>query len=170
MRQKDFFLRAAVVAALAVTALAQDQPPPQGDENDPPSRAARLSFIQGTVSFQPGSVDDWVPATLNRPMTTGDRLWTEGGARAEMHIGSAALRLNGRSNFSFLNLDDRTVQVQLSLGTLSVRVRRLADDESIEVDTPQLALSLLRPGEYRIEVNEAGDATIVSVRGGEAEA
>jgi hypothetical protein len=167
---------AGFAAIYAPRALAQDQqsqqypPPQQGGENDPPSRAARLSFVSGTVSFQPGSVDDWVPATLNRPMTTGDRLWTEAGARAEMHIGSAALRLNGRGNFAFLNLDDRAAQIQLSLGTLSVRVRRLADDETFEIDTPQLALSLLRPGEYRVQVNEAGDATVVSVRGGEAEA
>src|SRR5215471_6284844 len=115
---------------------------------DPPSRAAQLSFLNGTVSFQPGGVEDWVPATLNRPLTTGDRLWTENGARAELHLGSAAFRLNGHTNFSFINLDDRAAQVQLSLGTLSVRVRRLAEDESIEIDTPQAALSILRPGEY----------------------
>jgi len=140
----------------------------QGD--DPPSRAARLSYMSGTVSFQPGSVEDWVPATLNRPMTTGDRLWTEPGARAEMHIGSAAVRLNGRTSFAFLNLDDRMAQIQVSVGTVSVRLRRLADDESFEIDTPQLALTLLRPGEYRVEVNEQGDTTIAGVRGGEAEA
>src|SRR5579863_4132421 len=140
------------------------------DDDDPPSRAARLSYISGTVSFQPGSVEDWVPATLNRPLTTGDRLWTEAGARAEMNLGSAALRLNGRTNFAFLNLDDRTTQIQVSLGTVSVRVRRLAEDESFEIDTPQLALTLLRPGEYRVDVNEQGDTSIVSVRGGEAEA
>src|SRR5580692_3013860 len=78
------------------------------DGDDPPGRAARLSYISGTVTFQPGSVEDWVPATLNRPMTTGDRLWTEAGARAEMTIGSAAVRMNGQTNFAFLNLDDRS--------------------------------------------------------------
>ena len=140
------------------------------DEDDPPSRAARLSFLAGTVSFQPGSVEDWVPAMLNRPMTTGDRLWTEAGARAEMHIGSAALRMNGRTSFSFLNLDDRTVQVQVSVGTLNVRLRNLADSEVFEIDTPHMALTLLRAGEYRVDVNEEGDASIVSVRGGDAEA
>jgi hypothetical protein len=124
----------------------------------------------GTVSFQPGSVEDWVPAEVNRPMTTGDRLWTEEGSRAEMNVGSLAFRLNGRTNFTFLNLDDKTAQVQLSLGTLNVRLRRLADDEAVEIDTPQLAFTLLRPGDYRIEVNEAGDTTIVTVRGGDAEA
>jgi hypothetical protein len=139
------------------------------DGDDPPGRAARLSYINGTVTFQPGSVEDWVPATLNRPMTTGDRLWTEAGARAEMTIGSAAVRMNGRTNFAFLNLDDRTTQVQVSVGALSVRLRRLNDDETFEIDTPQMALTLLRPGEYRIDVNEEGDATVVGVRGGSAE-
>src|SRR5271154_240073 len=137
---------------------------------DPPSRAARLSYINGTVSFQPGGVDDWVPAEPNRPLTTGDRLWTEEGARAELNLGSAAFRLNSRTNFTFLNLDDKAAQIQLSLGTLNIRLRRLADDETIEIDTPQAAFTLLRPGDYRIDVNEGGDATIATVRGGDAEA
>jgi hypothetical protein len=137
---------------------------------DPPSRAARLSYINGTVSFQPGSVDEWTPATLNRPMTTGDRLWTEQGARAEVNLGSAAVRLNGRTNLSVLNLDDRTVQLEVSIGTVSIRLRRLAEDETFELDTPQMAMTLLRPGEYRVEVSEQGDATVAGVRGGEAEA
>lgn len=145
-------------------------PGPENGAPDVPARAARLSFTSGTVSFQPGSVDDWVPADVNRPMTTGDRLWTEEGSRAEVHLGSAAIRLNGRTNFSFINLDDHTAQMQLSMGTVSVRVRRLADDEVVEIDTPQAALSLLRPGEYRVEVNEQGDTTLVSVRSGQAEA
>jgi hypothetical protein len=139
------------------------------DPGDPPERAARVSYLSGTVSFQPGGVEDWVPATLNRPLTTGDRLWTEPGARAELHIGSAALRLNGKTNFAFLDLHDQATQVQLSLGTLSVRLRRLDDQETFEIDTPQAAFSLLRTGEYRLEVNEQGDATIVTVWGGEGE-
>jgi hypothetical protein len=154
-----------LIFALSLAALAIGQEPA-----DPPSRAARLSYINGTVSFQPGGVDDWVPAEPNRPLTTGDRLWTEEGSRAELNLGSAAFRLNSRTNFTFLNLDDKAAQIQLSLGTLNIRLRRLAEDETIEIDTPQAAFTLLRPGDYRIEVNEAGDATIATVRGGDAEA
>src|SRR5579872_7160282 len=88
-----------------------------GQADDPPGRAARLGYLSGTVSFQPGGVEDWVPATPNRPLTTGDRVWTETGARAEMNLGSAAFRLDGKTNFAFLNLDDETAQVQISLGT-----------------------------------------------------
>src|SRR5580658_6540008 len=93
-----------LIAVMAAAAWAQDQfpngpyQPQNGDPNDPPGRAARLSYVSGTVSFQPGSVEDWIPATLNRPMTTGDRLWTDEGGRAEVHLGSTAMRLNGRTN------------------------------------------------------------------------
>ncbi len=160
MRLRPFTLLAfAFFAASFVPA----QPPPDGGPDpqggvnqageDPPSRAARLSFLTGTVSFQPGGVEDWVPASLNRPLTTGDRLWTEAGSRAELNLGSAALRLNGRTNFTFINLDDGITQVQLSTGTLSVRLRRLDDRETFEIDTPQIAFTLQRPGEYRIDVN-----------------
>lgn len=170
---------AVVALAFFASNVVPAQPPPGGDPNqpgqnqageDPPSRAARLSFLSGTVSFQPGGVEDWVPATLNRPLTTGDQLWTEAGSRAELNLGSAVLRLNARTSFTFVNLNDQITQVQVSTGSLSVRLRRLPDQESFEIDTPQVAFSLLRPGDYRVDVNEQGDATIVTVRGGQGEA
>jgi hypothetical protein len=138
-------------------------------QNDPPGRAGRLNFISGAVSFQPGGVDDWVDATINRPLTTGDHLWTDRGARAEVHVGAAALRLNSETVFEFLNLDDKNVQIRLGQGSLTVRLRRLDEDESFEVDTPNLAFSLLRPGEYRIDANPDNQTTTVTVRGGEGE-
>jgi hypothetical protein len=139
------------------------------DEDDPPSRVARLSYAHGTVSFNPGGTDDWVTAVVNRPITTGDKLWTDNGARAELHLGSAAIRLSSNTGFSFLNLDDRTAQIRLTEGTLNVRVRRLDQDETFEIDTPNLAFSILRSGNYKINVNEAGDTTVIVVRDGEGE-
>ncbi|HYA62692.1 MAG TPA: DUF6600 domain-containing protein [Candidatus Sulfotelmatobacter sp.] len=139
------------------------------DEEDPPSRVARLSYVNGQVSFSPSGTDDWVSAVLNRPITTGDKLWTDQGGRAELHIGSAAIRLSEMTGFSFLNLDDRMAQIRLTEGTINLRVRRLADGETIEVDTPNLAFSVLRPGHYRISVNEAGDTSMINVRDGEGE-
>ncbi len=140
------------------------------DGDDPPGRVARLSFLRGAVSFQPAGESDWVPAAINRPMTTGDKLWADMDSRAELHIGSAAIRLDGNTGLSFLNLDDRTVQIQLSAGTLSIRVRRLERDEIFEVDTPNQAFSILRPGEYRLEASEDGASTIVKVIDGKGEA
>jgi hypothetical protein len=139
------------------------------DDDDPPGRVARLSVANGQVSFNPAGTDDWVSAVANRPITTGDKLWTDKDSRAELHVDSAAFRLGGETGFSFLNLDDQTIQLSITEGTVNIRVRRLEDGENIEVDTPNLALSLLRPGRYRINVSEAGDTTIISVRDGEGE-
>jgi len=157
---------AAFLTPLRALAQDQDGPPPN---DDPPSRVARLSHTDGAVSFNPAGTDDWVDAVVNRPMTTGDKLWADNGARAELHIGSASLRIGSTTGFSFLNLDDNVAQVQLTEGTLRVRVKRLEQNETFEIDTPNLAFSVLRPGTYRISVNENGDTTVVSVIGGEGE-
>jgi hypothetical protein len=137
---------------------------------DPPDRAARLSYIQGDVSMQPAGEEDWAPALLNRPLTTGDKLWTDQGARAEVQVGPAAVRLDGDTGFSFLNVDDDTIQMRMTAGVINVRVRWLEQNDHIEVDTPNVALSLVRPGNYRVEVNDAGDTTVLKVSEGEAQA
>src|SRR5260370_36302598 len=167
MRKHALKLASLLSIALAVALFASQRA--AADEDDPPSRVARLSYANGTVSFNPGGTDDWVSAVVNRPITTGDKLWTDNGARAELHIGSAAIRLSDNTGFSFLNLDDRMAQIRLTEGTLNVRVRRLEQDETFEIDTPNLAFSILRPGNYNIYVNEADAATGVVVRDGEGE-
>jgi Family of unknown function (DUF6600) len=141
------------------------------DDNvqDPPSRVARLSYIHGQVSFSPAGTEDWVSSVLNRPMTTGDKLWTDQDSRAELHIGSSVVRLGEMTGFSFLNLDDKITQIRLTEGSINLHVIRLGDGETVEVDTPNLAFNVLRPGHYRINVNEAGDTSIITVRDGSGE-
>ena len=136
---------------------------------DPPSRVARLSLLEGPVSFQPESVNDWTGATLNYPLTTGDHLYSDMGARAELRLGPNAIRIAQQTSFGFLNLDDQTVQIRLTEGSLIVRVRSLGDQDVWEVDTPNGAVSLLRTGEYRIDTDPNRNATMVTVRSGEAE-
>ncbi len=145
----------------------------QDDQNDndqdPPSRVARLNYAQGSVTFQPGGEGDWVTAVPNRPLTSGDNLWTDQGARAELHVGSTAIRLAPQTSMTVLDLDDRTMQLRLSEGTLNLRVRHLDDGDLVEVDTPNLAFNLQRTGEYRIDVDSNGDTTIVNVLSGRGE-
>ena len=136
---------------------------------DPPARVARLANIGGAVSFSPAGEDEWVFAIPNRPLITGDRVWADAGARAELQIGSLALRLGSQTSVTILNLDDRVAQFQLAQGALNVRVRRIDPGQTIEVDTPLLAFSLRRPGDYRIDVDPASGATTVAVRSGEGE-
>ena len=136
---------------------------------DPPSRVARLNFIEGSVSFQPAGESEWLAANPNRPLTTGDQLWADQGARGELHLGGAALRLSSETAVSFLNLTDQAVQIQVAQGSASLRVRHLEDNESYEIDTPNLALSILRPGKYRVDVGADGSTSTVYVEAGAAE-
>jgi hypothetical protein len=159
---KPVRLSSLAAAALLTAGMLAAQP-------DPPSRVARLNFMDGNVSFQPSTVESWTQASLNYPLTTGDHIYSDVNSRAEMHIGANALRLGSQSNFGFLNLDDRTVQVRFTEGALEIRLRELADDEIYEVDTPQGAISLLRTGDYRIETDPGRNFSLVTVRSGGAE-
>ncbi len=146
--------------AAAVCALAQDP--------DPPSRVARLNYVSGAVSFRPGTVDEWAAASVNYPLTTGDHLWADPGALTEMHIGSTAIRMASQTALSFLNLDDRAVQLSVTQGSVNLRIRELAEDESYEIDTPNVAITILRPGSYRVDADGEHNATIVTVIAGDA--
>ncbi|HET6181284.1 MAG TPA: DUF6600 domain-containing protein [Candidatus Sulfotelmatobacter sp.] len=143
---------------------AQDQ-----DQDDPPGRVARLGYMQGSVSFEPAGESDWVPAVPNRPMTTGDKIWADKDSRAQIELGSAVIYLNSNTGVSFLNVDDRTAQIELSAGSISVRVRHLNRDDVFEIDTPNQAFSVMAPGHYRVEASEDGNYTVVSVREGTGE-
>ena len=79
---------------------------------------------------------------FNRPFTTGDNLW---------------------------GLDDRIAQTRFSEGDLTIRVRRLNEDGSFKVDTPNAAITILREGECRFNANQDSATTYVVVRHGEAE-
>lgn len=142
----------------------------QAEYVDPPSRVARLSYIRGEVSFSPAGEDEWVNATRNRPLIRGDRLWADRGARAELQAGNATFRIDEGTSLQILNLDDRTAQLEITQGTLNLRVRRIYQDQIFEVDTPTLAFVISRPGEYRIDVDPRGQHTTVAVWDGGGEA
>ncbi|MEJ0084937.1 MAG: DUF6600 domain-containing protein [Pseudomonadota bacterium] len=163
-------LRALALLSLSLAFGAAHAQDDQAYESDPPDRAARLSYLQGEVSLQPAGEDEWADAIVNRPLTTGDKLWLDEGARAEIYVGQAAVRLGSNTGFSFLNVDDDTIQMRMTAGVIDVNVHALEGNEQIEVDTPNIALSILRPGRYRVEVNDAGDTTVVKVSEGTAEA
>jgi hypothetical protein len=168
---RSMMLALVVLFALPSLAQVQAQGPygNQNDPDDPPTRVARLSYTSGSVSFQPAGTEDWVDAMVNRPVGTGDSLWADQGARAALHIGSASIVLGENTGFSFLNLGDNVTQIQLQSGTLRVRVKRLNDQENFEIDTPNLAYNILRPGIYKITVSPDGQTTGIEDRAGEGE-
>jgi len=138
------------------------------DAGDPPDRVARLSYLEGDVGLLPSGAQDWGDAGINRPLTTGDRLSSNSGARAELELDGAALRLDGGTDLGFLQLDDQLAQLELTQGTLNLTVRRLGDGQSYEIDTPTVALVVDHPGSYRVDVDRDGRGTRVTVFDGNA--
>ena len=135
---------------------------------DPPGRVARVNLLDGRGSLQLAGSETWVDDLLNRPLTGGDRLWIESGARAEVHIGSAVLRLGASTALQFIALDDRTIRLRLSAGSLSVRVRQLAVDEVFNIETPAGDVELLDAGGYRLDVADRDERAHVAVWSGRA--
>jgi len=180
----------AVIFALSLTSFvwAQDDqpysdsdqapPPPnqasatydQSDRNDPPGRAARLQYMSGSVSIQPRGTEDWVAGSLNRPLTISDNVWTDKESRAELNVGTGIFRMGDETSVTLTNVNDATVQLELHQGTLDVHVRHLFGGEVYEIDTPNLAFTIQKSGDYRLDVDPNGDATVVTVRKGEGDA
>jgi hypothetical protein len=157
--RKALFL-ALAVSLVSLTAFA----------GDPPARVARLNYISGEVSIQPNGVNDWVQASINRPLTSSDRVWADKEARAELQMGSASLRLDNSTSLTLVNVSDNNVQMELDQGTASLHVSDLFDGEIYEVDTPNVSFIVRKKGDYRFDVDNAGDTTSVTVFKGEGDA
>jgi hypothetical protein len=135
---------------------------------DPPGRVARLGYATGQVSFLPAGATDWVQADLNRPLWTGDQLFTGPDARAELQMGNAVLRLAPGASVAVTAFDDKTEQLQVTQGSANLSVRSMDSDDAIELDTPNLAFAIRQTGDYRVDVDAS--TTTVGVYRGEAEA
>jgi len=139
------------------------------EEKDPPTRVARISHVDGSVSLQPSGQGDWGSAARNRPVTIGDKIWVDKDSRAELQAGTAAIHLGSMTALSFLNLDQGITQMRLAEGSINFRVSELREGDLYEVDAPNLAFTVKQAGAFRIDVNENGDSARVTVIRGEGE-
>ena len=163
-----FFAKSSLVLLLCFTGLLFiAAPKARADQGDPPTRVARISYVDGSVSMQPGGSGDWGAAGMNRPVTIGDKIWSDKDSRAELQAGQAAIHLGGMTALSFLNLDENIIQMRLAEGSVNFRVRELRQGDLYEVDAPNLAFTVKQAGAFRIDVDENGDSSLVTVIRGE---
>ena len=158
--------RASLVAAAVCATLALALVIPSAFA-DPPGRVGRLSAVEGEASVETAEGETW-PAELNLPVTSGFVLQTAPDARAEVRIGSIAVRMHGETRVQFARIDDTVVALALDRGTLALRLR--ARDTAVEtfVQTPDGQVSFADIGRYRIDVDPASGTTIVHAERGVA--
>ncbi|MEO8056057.1 MAG: DUF6600 domain-containing protein, partial [Acidobacteriota bacterium] len=129
---------------------------------------ARVAFVQGEGSFQRGDdPESWQPLAINVPMTIGDRVWTGASGRLELQAPGFRAFVAPRTELTALNLTEDVQQYSVAQGTATFRVTSMDDEDELEIDTPNAAISLERPGIYRVFVDAAGN-TRFAVRLGEA--
>jgi hypothetical protein len=136
-------------------------------DEDSYSRIARLSYLEGNVSFQHASENDWSAASVNFPLQPGDRIYTGPNGRAEIEFDDGSVcRLAENTDIELLSLKDDLIQWRIFTGLSTLTV---SSNLEFEVDTPAAAFNTLRMGAYRFDVVEDGSTDAI-VRRGELEA
>ena len=156
----------ALVALLGTFALASASQAQSPDGDDIQQTVVRVAYFSGEVSYLRGDdPDNWQPASLNFPMTLGDRLYTASGSRLELQTAGGAIYLAPETDLAALNLTYDVKQFSLGIGSASFRIRQIGSGESFEVDTPNAAVTFDRAGEYRIDVDRDGNTHVIVNRG-----
>ena len=138
----------------------------QATAGDPPMRVARLAHLTAHVSLEPAGTNQWTQAIPNTPLTTGDRLYVNHEGHAELQMGELAVRAWKFTDLSVVNLADRLTQLAVAQGSLHVRTFTLRADKPVEVDTPNGAITVLQPGDFRLDVYTNAGGTLVAVDAG----
>ena len=133
---------------------------------DPPAVVGRISSVQGQVSV----VGEGEPAAaiLNWPVSNDDHITTSRGGRTEFRVGSTAVRVDGDSDLEITDLDDDLLRLRLNYGSVIVRIKNPDMLRDFELNTPQARVTLIEPGEIRVDAERTPDTSLVSALSGSA--
>ncbi|HEX7614811.1 MAG TPA: DUF6600 domain-containing protein [Thermoanaerobaculia bacterium] len=161
---RNLFISAFLAVTAAPALLAQGS----GDAQDFQQTVARVAWLTGESSLQRGDdPDHWQPLAVNVPLTIGDRVYAGETGRLELEAPGLRAFVAPGTELTTLNLTEDVQQYSISQGTATFRLSHRDDEDVIEIDTPNAAITLEVTGLYRVSVDENGN-TRVSVKRGEA--
>jgi hypothetical protein len=161
-------LAALVLATGCVVTASSARTDPGEDYVDPPARVGHIALLSGPVTLTDLRDGDAEAATLNWPITSQHRLSTGRLGRAEVRIGSLAVRLDDETDVDFNRIDDEAIQIVVQRGTAALRVRNRELLREIDLLTPRERIALEDVGRYRIDVDRAAGITAVTAHVGYA--
>lgn len=161
------------LTALLVVGCAVGTPPARSSDVDnsagaPPGRVGKVGLLSGPVTLTDLTSGEQQAASLNWPITSGHRLSTGALARAEVRVGSLAVRLDGDSDVDFTRIDDEIVQIVVQRGSVALRARGREILPEIDLVTPRERIVLDDVGRYRIDVDRAAGITALTAFVGSA--
>ena len=161
-----------LVVALSGVALLLTRGGPEAKADVVQPNAARLDRLDGSVGIarvvDTNQEPDWTEATVNAPITVGDRIYARDYAHASLALTAHNyVRLNPSTALDVLALQDRQTQLALRSGSALFDVGALGADDLYEVATPSGAIDFKQPGLYQIGLD--GNNAIISVLNGLAQ-
>src|SRR3989442_10149234 len=135
--------------------------------------AARIDRLDGSVGVarvvRQNQQTDFAEATINTPVTVGDRIYARDGSHASIALtGHDFVRLNPATSLDVLALEPGSTQLALRSGSAVFDVGALSRSELFEVATPCGSVDFRDRGLYQVGID--GNNAIVSVLSGLAEA
>jgi hypothetical protein len=162
MSAMRWFLLACAVAVGALPAAAWDED----------YRHGRVRYADPGVVLQRASESSAEEASPNVPFLPGDRVWTDGGGRAEFQFADGSvLRLDSRSKLDYVaheeNGGERLV-LRLWAGRLQFSSRDRSAAE-VEIETPAGYVVAREGGSFRVEADAGGTQLSVFEGGADLE-
>ena len=163
-RRPSSFAPLVLFLALAAPAAAAAADGTRADGLRPP--VVRLAWIEGDVSIATGDAPgERRGGAVNDALTTGDRVRTGSGGRAELQLRGVVLFLAPGTDLAFPASAQDSRLLTLSSGTMTIRVFGVRGVDDLAISTPNASVALELPGVYRFDVSGAGDTAISVARG-----
>jgi hypothetical protein len=153
-----------VLGLILANPLAWAQPAP--DEASDLPVPARLSVVEGSVSFWRPGDQEWSPAPVNMALAAGDAIYAGEGATVEIQVGPRAFaRLMANTELTIVRQDSGLLQLRLASGDVSLDLRSAALDQLVQIDTPNAAFAVDGNGYYRVDFRDGVSRFVVRRNG-----
>jgi hypothetical protein len=142
----------------------------QGSGTVGPVRMARISWIQGGVTWRPGDDVDWSDAAVNLPLREGAEIWVNPGARAEIQFDDGSFLRLGNGAIATLQTmfsDDQGEFTEIRLNTGTATLWLTNGMSTYQLDTPLASVKAGGPANLRIDDT---NGLRLAVRSGQAQA
>jgi hypothetical protein len=150
----------------AIPAFAQDA---TDSAAAPPGRVGEIASVTGSASFNgAGSNGQWVAATGNYPLTTGDSVFTQASSQAALAIDSSQITLSESTELQITGIDQNSVAATESQGEVFLAINYIQPGQSYVITTPRGTVTINQNGNYDIAAGDQNDPTVVTVLAGAA--
>ena len=136
--------------------------------NSGPVRMARISFVQGNVSWRTDDASAWSNASLNLPLRQGAAISVSSGSKAEVQFDDGARMRLGNGTVATLQTmysDDKGEFTEVKLNNGLTSFTLISKLSQYQIDTPTTSIKATGPAYLRVGV---GSGTEVVCRRGTA--